>query len=469
MKISIIKKQIGLNKTIIVNICSTVLLQGITFFTIPIFTRVLGTEQYGLYAIFNSWVSIFTIIIPLGVGSCIGSGMYYYKDEYFDFRNNIIFFSTLVSLIMIGLFAVIYKVIYPLVEYDLRLYIVLLLMAFSSSVIGLISGILIYEKKAIMNSILSIFLSITNITLSLILIFNFKFDNIYEGRVYGHFIPYFLVSLFLIIYIITTKPTKLNLKYLRYGLLVGGPVVLHQLAHIILGQSDRVMMQKMNISESNIGIYSLFYSYCGVLSIILGAFNTSFSPFYYEYIDKNDKNGIILKSKQFIEVFTIICAGFLLLSREVSYIMANSDYYSGINLIPIFVGSTYFVFMYQFAVNYEFFYRKTSIIACGTIGAALLNIILNVFFIKKFGMYGAAYATILSYLALYVFHYIIVNFMKEKRFYLSLKYYVIGILIIVLCSFIFYIFEKFIYLRWILGGLLGLFEMYRIYIRKAII
>ena len=348
--VNILNKQIGINKTTFLNLLSAAFLQGMAFLTIPIFTRVLGSEQFGLYAVFNSWTSIFSIIISLSIGSCIGSGKYYFKNDYFNFRNNIIIFNTAISIIFFILFVLLYNQINLLLSYSFLLYIVLLLTSFSVNTISLISGILIFEKKALMNFTMSVFLSITNVLLSLYLIYNFKFENIYEGRVYGHFIPYFLVAFLLIIYIITTKSYIINFKYLCFGLKVGTPIVFHLLAHYILGQSDRVMMQKMGVLPSDIGIYSLFYSFCSVLSVIFNSLNTAYSPFYFEYIDNNDKESIINKSKRLIELFTVICIGFLLLSREVTYIMADSEYYSGINLIPIIVGSIYFNFMYSVPV-----------------------------------------------------------------------------------------------------------------------
>lgn len=42
------------NKITILNILSTFLLQGIAFITTPLFTRLLGPEQFGIYSLFNS-------------------------------------------------------------------------------------------------------------------------------------------------------------------------------------------------------------------------------------------------------------------------------------------------------------------------------------------------------------------------------------------------------------------------------
>ena len=463
-----LKKQTTINKTVSLNLLSTFILQGVSFLTLPIFSRVLGSEQYGLYSVFHSWATILSILVSLGIGSCVSSGKYYFKDEYYDFRSNVIIFTVSVSTLIIILLILSYKIINNFIGYTFRLYVVLLLTSFSINIINLFNGILIYEKKAILNFVVSMLLSVSTVILSLYFIYTFTFSDKYIGRVFGNFIPYFVLSLFLIIYVLIRKPFRFDFKFLKYGIIVGGPIVFHMLAHYVLGQSDRIMMQKMKIMDSEIGIYSLFYYFCGAVTVLLNAFNNSFSAFYLDYIDRDDKQSIINKSKNYIEIFTVLCAGFLLLSREVSYLMASSEYYSGINLIPIFIGSTYFIFMYQFAVNYEFYYRKTKIIALGTISAAVSNFCLNLYFIPKYGMYGAAYATIISYALLYVFHYIIAKNMSMKRFYLSFNMYIIGILCLLVASFLFYILSNYVFLRWGLGVLIGFFELYRIWKRKAL-
>ena len=35
--------------------------KGIAFVTVPIFTRVMSTEQYGQFSVFQSWIQIFII------------------------------------------------------------------------------------------------------------------------------------------------------------------------------------------------------------------------------------------------------------------------------------------------------------------------------------------------------------------------------------------------------------------------
>ena len=60
-------------------ICS-VLQKGISVITTPIFTRLLTTEEYGLYSVYVSWESIFIIFVSLRLDYTVfNKGMSKYK------------------------------------------------------------------------------------------------------------------------------------------------------------------------------------------------------------------------------------------------------------------------------------------------------------------------------------------------------------------------------------------------------
>ena len=149
--------------------------------------------------------------------------------------------------------------------------------------------------------------------------------------------------------------------------------------------------------------------------------------------------------------------------------MADQSYWSGINIIPILVFAVYFTFMYQFPVNFEFFHKKTNIVAIGTVSAAILNIILNSIMIPSWGMYGAAIATSVSYGGLFIMHYVIVTHLKKYSYHLNVKIFLPSLIIVCFFAVIFYCLKNHWYIRWGGGIALGIFEIYRIYKRKTIV
>ena len=340
--------------------------------------------------------------------------------------------------------------------------------AFSHYIVNFAQTAFIYEKKAISNFILTISVSVCSVGLSIFFIMKSSYSTKYLGRIYGVVIVYFIVAIISWIYLFLQKPTIVKKEYLKYGIIVGTPIVFHALSQQILGQSDRIMMQAFGVATSEVGIYSLFYTLSSVLSTLLNALNNSWCPFYYDDLNEKKTKIIENKCKNYVELFTIISIGFLLLSREVSYFMADESFWKGIEVIPILVWAIYFTFMYQFPVNYEFFYRKTKIIAAGTVGSGVLNIILNTILIPLMGMYGAAIATAISYLALFLVHYYIVTHMKKNPYDLKIRMFIPGIIGILLGSIAFYILKPWGIIRWTIGIVLGVFEMYRVIKRKSI-
>ena len=467
MRNSILDKN-SVNKIVIINMISTILLEGIAFFTIPIFTRILGTEQYGYYSVYYSWVTIMACILGFGTGSTIGTGMYEFNKDYYKFRSSVLLFGTVLSIGTISLILFFSPVMTNFLGYSFNLVLVLLFNSLAKYVISFFNNVCVYEREAVKNLVVSTTLSLTTVCLSIYFISTNIFDEKYLGRVYGTAIPYVVIAIIVWILLFLKEKTALRKPYCKFAVTVGFPVVFHALAQNILGQSDRVMMQMMGIASSEIGIYSLFYSLTMVLNTILSTLNTSWCSFYYEDLDAQRWVKLDKKCKNYIELFTVLTMGFLLLSREVSYFMADSSYWSGINVIPVLVFAVYFTFMYQFPVNFEFFHKKTNIVAIGTVSAALMNIVLNAVMIPLWGMYGAAIATAISYGGLFIMHYLIVTHMKGFSFHLKAWIFIPGLICVCLCTVLFYVLADYTIVRWGLGVILGLFEIYRIYKRRAI-
>ena len=463
----------SVNKTTIINITSSILLQGIAFISTPIFSRMLGTEQYGVFSVYNSWILILTCFMGLGVTNSISTGRYHFKDTYLSFRSSIFLFATVLSIGLFLVYGILIKPISNFLEYGVGLSVLLFIAAYGHCIVSFSQEVFIYEKKPLLNLILSVSVSVGVVIVSVILIrlIGGHDDSLkYLGRIYGAVIPYVTAALICGFLIFLAKPTGLKTEYCRYGLVVGMPIVFHLLAHNVLSQSDRVMMKGMHISESEIGIYSLYYTLSAALNAVLRALNTSWCPFYYDDLSERNWDKLKTKCRNYLELFTVITIGFILLSREVGMLMGGEEYWSGLNVLPIVTLSVFFTFMYQFPVNFEFFNKKTKVIATGTVGAAVLNIILNYFMIRPWGMYGAGIATAISYGCLFLFHYYKVHHLKDvdMRFHMKIVEFLpwLGfVLIAVIC---YYVMWNLPVLRWCIGVVFGAYELLRIKNRNSI-
>jgi len=236
-----------------------------------------------------------------------------------------------------------------------------------------------------------------------------------------------------------------------------------------LGQCDRVMLQSM-MNESMVGQYSLAYNFGGIMFTIFGALNNSWVPFFFDDMKQGRVDAMRSQAKNFLEVFTVLSVGFILLATEVYHVFASREFWEGTALIPIFVSSYFLNFLCTFPINYEYYYKKTKVVAVVTVGASVLNIGLNYVLIQLMGVTGAALATALSHGVQFAAHYLYV------RYILKQGDYPFGIRIWAKYAAVYFGFVAFVLLtpnwgllRWAIGAAIGVWELLRIRKRKVLI
>ncbi len=453
------------NRTVAINFISMFVLNGLSFLTAPIFTRSLGPEQYGEVGLFTTWVSVFSCVFGLSLHSAIGPGSYHFKDRYLEFRSNVLILGLLTCSVLAVLFLIFLNPLSQILHFSRFMVILMVVNSIGHFMINSVQSIYIYEKKPLNNFIISVSISLVSIVTSLVLVNMARPESRYIGRIEGMVIPHFVIAIVVFLFLFLKKTVVLKREFCVYALSFALPSIIHLLSGLVLSFSDRLMMKYMGISGVEIGIYTVYYSFCTVLTTILHALGNSWNPFYFDCLDKNDWSHTNKKCRNYIELFSVLACGFILLSREVGALYSGKEYTSGLAIIPILVCSTYFIFMYQFFVNFELFNKKARIVAIGTTGTAVLNFVLNLIFIPKYGMYGASGATAASYFILFVVHYLIASHFLETPCKMELKLFIPGLVCVAIASAMFYLLADFWYIRWFIGLCLGVYELRSLYVR----
>ena len=454
------------NKIVIYNLLSTIILQGLAFLSGPIFSGILGTANYGIASVYYTWVQVGSTVLSLQAASTIAVARVNFKeDEQESYQSSVLSLSTL----SFGVFSVLIIIFSLLFKIKINLYMLILglIQSWGMYCVTALNMKFTYEFKAKQNFVLSVTTAIFTISLSIILIIRFPSNDNYWGRIIGQSSIYFIIGVVLFSYLIKNGKTLYNKKYWLFTLPLAIPTIFHLLAGIVLNQSDKVMIQGL-MDNSAAGIYSLSCTFGAVLQTVWNALNNSWVPFYYEYTKNNQNDEMQKHAHNYIELFTIICMGFILLAREVFHIYAKQTFWSGTDLIPLFAVGYYFVFLYSFPVNYEFYNKKTKTIAIGTSCAAICNIILNYFFIRRWGIQGAVVATAIAHGLQFGFHFLCAKRIIKGQFPFRFIQFIPG-LFAVCVTCVFYWFTKELWLiRWGGGAVLGCYLMIKIAKRKEI-
>jgi O-antigen/teichoic acid export membrane protein len=443
-------------------------LQGITFFTAPFFTRLLSPSDYGSFSIYTTWVGFFTIIIGLQTHGAIANAKIKYSEEEFPkFLSSILSISTIFFAFVLALSIVFLNQFAALFAFSKFLVILLVIHSFTAFCYSFYFAVLIQEKKSKENAILSVIISIITTILAFIFVLNSP-NNKALAKILATAIPSILFGIVFLIKIFLNGKTFFNKEYWTFCLALTLPLIFHSLGGIIFSQSDRVMLEKI-IGLDSVGVYSVSYSLALVISIIWGACNTSWVPFYYEYKKTNNHKELHSKSNNYMIFYTIITLGFLLCAPEVFKILAPEKYWEGLKIIPLITLAYYFNFLYSFPANFEFYHLQTKLIAMSTILSAGINVGLNIVFIKRWGIMGAAVTTLISFIFLFIFHDIVARFvLRDKNYDYSWIFYLKGIIPVVVFSVLYYYLMPMAIFRWIIALVIGVFLLKRIVKTRSI-
>ena len=470
MKEKSVSENRKINTTLFFNILAPIILSGISFFTIPIFTRMLGPTNYGYYTVYNSYQSILLIVMSLQTHASISTTSVYYKGKDRDrcFSNGItisLLFSLAVSVIVMCLSGPISKLT------DISVFMIFVMLLHTVGMFGVnwAMGRLAYDKKAKWNFLVSITVSVSATVISLIWIpLAAQGPAKYQAYVLGHAIPYILVGVPSLLIFLVKGRSFFSKQEWKFVLTFCLPLIFHALSNTILHQSDKLMVDAM-IGKEAAGIYGFAVTFANILNIIYNALNTTWIPFYHDDIAKGDKTVLFKKANNYLFLFSSLVIGFIMASPEVVKIFASKDFWDSVNYIPLLSAGIYFIFLYSFPANFEFYYKRSKIIAVGTTFACLFNIGLNYVLIGLIGMTGAAIATLASYILLFIFHSIAAEFViKEEYHYKGFKRVYIYMSIVLASCGLFYLIRDLVIVRWAIFASLAVALVVRTIKNKSI-
>lgn len=411
--------------------------KGLTFLTMPIFTRLMSSSDIGMFSNISSWFNILAIITSFELYSSISIARFDFKDELNEYISSSLILGTILTIffyIIVIIFKNFFLNLFNMNFEMLNLIFIYLLVYPAVQMFQLKNQIKYNYKPTIIVTLLSAFFSTI-----LSLLFVLFFDNKLMGRVYGYFIPLIIISFIVYIYMLT-KSKKISKKYWNYALKISFPLIWHLLAGYLLSSSDKIMITNFISADAN-ALYSVPYTLSMAVSLLWTSMNNAWSPWAYSKMDEKNYEILYTKSKSYTIFFLIIVYIFILVTPELLLVVGGKYYAQAKYVMPPVMIGYIFQFVYSLYVNIEFYHKKQKNIAIGTIIACLINIILNLIFIPKFGYIAAAYTTLIGYIVLYLLHYFFVIRLKCDKWYDN-KFFVkilsLSMIVLIISNFIYH-------------------------------
>lgn len=409
---------------------ASVLVKGISLLSTPIFTRVMTTNEYGTFTIFQSWYNIILIFTSLNIFlSGYTKGLLDYRDNVDEFTSSS---SALVIVITCG-WGLVYLInikfwtdVFQLSPVLMLAMFIELLVAPSFEFWATKSRFNYKYKKYVFASIVMSFISII---LGIITVISSKHKV--EARVFSDVFAKALIGIIILCLLFIKGKKFYSKKYWIYNLKFNIPLIPHYLSNFLLSQSDRIMIGKM-IGNTEAAYYGIAYTISTMMNLVITALNSAFIPLIYKSIDQNEAYKIKRATAPLFILVAFLCILTMAFAPEIITIFAGKNYAQAIYVVPPIAASVYFIFVYSMFSTIEYFYQKTVRIAIATTISALSNVILNLYFIRAFGYYAAGYTTLFSYILLAFMHFIFYKLVIKDKMGRNVELY--SLKVINICS-----------------------------------
>jgi O-antigen/teichoic acid export membrane protein len=384
----------------------------IGFLLIPVYTRYLTTTDYGIVAVAGSIGSIIEILLGMGLTVAVVRQYYDYVDSQegvSEYIGTVFLFSLLVSFLTICALTIFGGSLFDALRSKVlfRPYILLTLW---TALFGTTGNIILSLYRAREQAGCYIILKTGQfiVSLGMIIYLVVILRQGALGQIRGSFLAGLLFFFVCLLLTLREGGLRFSMPKLKNALKLGLPILPHLLSGWVLAVLDRLLLERMT-SLSEVGLYNLGYRIGMVMSLIVSAINYAWTPIFYD-IAKNARDARSILSRMFtvyMVVISTLVVGIILFSREVILIMAAEPFHRAYIVAPVVALGYFFQGLYFMSVTPIFYEKKTYVMPLLTGIAAAANIGFNMLWIPKFGIMGAAYATLVSFGLLFLLtHYV---------------------------------------------------------------
>lgn len=370
----------------------------IAFLAIYVYTRLLSPDEYGIYAMLISSMSIVATIFFQWLN--LGLARYYlaYRDRR-DAMLSTIMAGFFLAVLATGGLALVAAAVFP---YDAiqDWALVTLLLAWSLAWFELNQRLANADLQPIRYGLLSAFKAATGLAVGVGL---YKTFGIY-GVLAGAFLSALLVPL---VYSYSTwgrvRKGLIDQPLLRKLFYYGLPLAITQALTLVVDVSDRFLIAAYR-GSGDAGLYSAAYDLAqqalGVPVIV--AYLASF-PLIIKEVEHGNGQAVKQRLESHIVMLAVvstpILALFVTLSSNVAEVVLGDPYQGAAEtLMPIIAVAIVLgcLKIYYFDLGFQLSHRTGGLV-WPALYAALANIVLNILWIPIYGLQGAAYATLAAF------------------------------------------------------------------------
>ena len=393
---------------------------------LPIMTRYLTPADYGIIAYVDAIIAFVFVFSVMSLNSYMLREYFELKDKVKEkklFGNFFIFLITY-NLVLVFIFIGLLSLLLSYLDLQFNFFHIMLfaLIANFFEIFSIFPQI-IYRVQERAISYIYFTLSKTIMQMGSIVIFLIYLDQGVLSKYYG---VLGVNALFAIIslYIVSKNATfSFDMSQIKEGFRFSLPLVIGTLSFLILDVSDRFILEQY-VSLSDLGLYSIAYTLGFAVNVIINGSYKAFEPLLFREAKQNNFiNSFYVIKKQYM--FLVFAIGLLVImfSQELLHFMTSEKFYKAYYLVPFIVLAAISKGIYMLYAVLLMIQKNTKLLSKALFLGAIVNISMNLMFVKVYGSIVAAISTFVAFLTMTMivhaktFQYYSFSLLKEAKEY----------------------------------------------------
>ena len=388
---------------------SFVVIQVIMVLSIPVFTKLLSPSDFGIYEVYNNTVRFLGVIISLN----LYAGFYrYYFEEHIDkrilmqFLLRIAFISFIIGIVLLYVFK---SQLLRLVNLPEELFIWIPIGIFSTIIFNFFTTYNNAQQFSTRAGIWQLVIQILRVTFAILFVL-FVSKN-YFGRIVGENFILFIISILLVVlyfrkYIGWKEdlPGKMQIVKYSAGFIPIG------LSSYIVSYVDLVLINNLQGSNAS-GVYSYAYKFAIIYSGFSQAFVTANRPNLFNLLKENNEKEVISQMRSMFKLITVLACVFVFFAADAGKILSlKKEFDEALHLLPVLILAYVFSDIAEIYNFFLYYSKKVKLFYVSFVTTAIVNFVLNLILIPKYGYEIAAYTTLFSFMVLFTATYWVCKF-----------------------------------------------------------
>jgi O-antigen/teichoic acid export membrane protein len=368
---------------------------------VPIYTRCLSQDDYGRLSLLLGAAAIIWVLLDCGISASVTRFWYDYDDEHERRRLILTMWLTMMAVgVTVGVVLSLLGWKYGRAVFGVAFWPFVALTIWSTffNAANVIPKALMRVREQTRRFVIVVGGQSAAI-LAAVLVFVVWLDMGLLGAVLAAFVQTVVIFLFFTPYTLTNAALPalrgVAAKAMRFGL----PILALELGWWVLDTSDRFILAHYRTAEV-VALYAIGYALGRLLIMLSVSIDQAWTPFFFARAKEDDAEARRLAAYTATYFALAVSAAGLLIcvfAREAVLLFGGHDYLAAARVTPLIVVASVVQGLFYVPSRGLLLEKKTHVLPYVVAAAAIVNVGLNFVLIPRWGMMGAAFATVAGY------------------------------------------------------------------------